>query len=184
MATKFLKDLPKDLDRHISSAFNKTIKEVHQKLSTKENSPVWTGFFASSWKAQGTPVKDVEKAENYQPWKAIKYERSLNFFAKRKAGPPFTPQEPPENPVIRPRFPVGSGKRIFNYKKPVYIGNTAAYSIYALESTKIQDFVQGGELARIINSNMSEKGRLFVGGSTSTGFGSVSEGESVRYTEF
>tara|TARA_R100001460_G_scaffold10579_1_gene25006 strand:+ start:355 stop:909 length:555 start_codon:yes stop_codon:yes gene_type:complete len=184
MATRFLKDLPKDLDRHISSGFNKTIKQVHQELSSKENSPVWTGFFASSWKAQGTPVQAVQKTENYEPWKSIKMERSIDYFVRKKAGPPYAKQTRPKNPKIEPRFPVGSGKRVFNYKRPVYIGNTAAYSIYALESTKIQNFVQGGKLAEIINDNMSEKGKLFVGGSTSTGFGSVSEGESVRYTEF
>ena len=183
MATRFLKDLPKDLDNHISSGFNKMLKEVHQELSSKDNSPVWTGFFASSWKAQGTAVRNSDKVENYEPWASIKRERSIDFFEKRKRGD-FTPQERPKNPEVEPRFPIGSGKRIFNYKRPVYIGNRAEYSLYALESTKIQNFVQGGTLARIIRDNMSEKGRLFVGGSTSTGFGSISKGESVRYTEF
>ena len=48
--------------------------------------------------------------------------------ARRKTRPPFTRQTPPYKPVVRPRFPVGSGNRIFNYRKAVFIGNKAEYS--------------------------------------------------------
>ena len=90
MAVKRLKDLPKDLDKKISRGFNAFISEVHAELSKEENMPVWTGFFASSWKASNTPVQANHKVENYQPWASIKRERSLDFFARRKAGTPFT----------------------------------------------------------------------------------------------
>ena len=177
MAVKRLKDLPKDLDKKISRDFNRLIKDVHNELSNEENMPVWTGFFASSWKASNTPVTANHKVEDYQPWASIKRERSLDFFARRKAGPPFTKQTPPENPVIQPRFPVGTGNKIFNYRKSVFIGNKAIYSQYVLETGEIQEFVQG-QLGRLIKENMSDKGKLFIGravsekysGTTFTGF--------------
>ena len=166
MAVKRLKDLPKDLDKKISRDFNRLIKDVHNELSNEENMPVWTGFFASSWKASNTPVTANHKVEDYQPWASIKRERSLDFFARRKAGPPFTKQTPPENPVIQPRFPVGTGNKIFNYRKSVFIGNKAIYSQYVLETGEIQEFVQG-QLGRLIKENMSDKGKLFIGGAVS-----------------
>ena len=166
MAVRNLKDLPKDLDKKISRDFNAFISEVHTELSKEENMPVWTGFFASSWKASNTPVTATHKVENYEPWASIKRERSLDFFARRKAGPPFTKQTPPENPEIRPRFPVGEGNKIFNYRRSVYIGNKAIYSQYVLETGKIQNFV-ADDLPKLLKKNMSDKGKLFIGGAVS-----------------
>ena len=57
MVARTLRDLPKDLDKKISRDFNDLIKKVHRTLSTKKHSPVYTGFFASSWVAQGSAVK-------------------------------------------------------------------------------------------------------------------------------
>ena len=88
--TKRLQDLPKDLDRKISADFNELLQGIHTDLSSEDISPVWTGFFASSWKIQGTAIIPTDKVENYEPWATIKRERSLYFFARRKAGPPFT----------------------------------------------------------------------------------------------
>ena len=175
MATRRLKDLPKDLDTRISEDFNSLIKDVHFQLSNQHKKrpitmPVWTGFFASSWKASNSAVHATHKVENYEPWASIKRERSLDFFEKRKAGPPYTKQTRPKKPVVRPRFPVGQGKRIFNYRKSVFIGNKAEYSQYVLESGEIQKFVQGtgeGQLGRLIKENMSDKGKLFIGGGVS-----------------
>ena len=72
-------------------------------------------------------------------------------------------------------------KRAFNYKRPVFIGNKAEYAVYALEGGKTQLFIQGS-LGKMIKETMSDKGRLFVGGSTTGGFGSSQGG--VKYTEF
>ena len=63
----------------------------------------------------------------------------------------------------------------------MFIGNKVEYSLYALEGGKVQLFIQGS-LGRMIKETMTDKGRLFVGGSTSGGFGSASPG--VQYTEF
>ena len=84
----------------------------------------------------------------------------------------------PLNPVIQPRFPV---KRVFNYNRPVYIGNRVEYAVYALEGGKVQLFIQGS-LGKMISETMTDKGKLFVGGSTTSGFGSSQGG--VKYTEF
>ena len=162
MAIRRLRDLPKDLDKKISRDFNAFISEVHTELSKEENMPVWTGFFASSWKASNTPVTATHKVEEYQPWASIKRERSLDFFARKKAGPPYTKQTRPENPEINPRFPVGKGKKIFNYRKSVFIGNKAIYSQYVLETGKIQNFV-ADDLPKLLKKNMSDKGKLFIG---------------------
>ena len=178
MTIRNVRNLPKDLDKKISRDFNNLIKDVHVKLSTKKRSPVWTGFFASSWEASTSAIQPTEKAENFEPWKTIKYERTLDYFTRKKAGPPYTKQTPPAKPVVEARFPV---RRAFNYKKAVFIGNRAKYSVYALEGGKVQSFIQGS-LGKMIKENMSDKGRLFVGGSVTEGFGSSEP--SVKYTEF
>ena len=121
MTIKTLKELYKknsDLDRTISRDFNTLIKKVHTQLSTKKRSPVYTGFFASSWMAQGSPVRARDKIERFQPWAGIKQQAMTAFLAG-------TGGNAPRNPVIQPRYPV---KRVFNYKRPVYIGNRVEYA--------------------------------------------------------
>ena len=175
MTIKTLKELYKknsDLDRTISRDFNTLIKKVHTQLSTKKRSPVYTGFFASSWMAQGSPVRARDKIERFQPWAGIKQQAMTAFLAG-------TGGNAPRNPVIQPRYPV---KRVFNYKRPVYIGNRVEYAVYALEGGKVQLFIQGS-LGKMIKETMTDKGRIFVGGSTSIGLGR-SKGSGVKYTEF
>ena len=170
--TRRLEDLPKDLDRQISEDFNELLQEVHTDLSNPNEMPVWTGFFASSWKIQGTAIIPTDKVENYEPWASIKRERSLDFFARRKAGPPYTKQTRPAKPKIEPRFPIGEEQRIFNYRKPVYIGNKAVYSIYVLESGKLQRYL--GKIGQKIKRKMTDKGKVRFGQRyTTKGFGSV-----------
>ena len=120
MVTRTLRDLPKDLDKNISRDFNTLIKKVHRTLSTKKHSPVYTGFFASSWKVQSSPIKANDFIQNYQPWKGIKREATRMFLASS------VKENKPKNPVIEPRYPV---KRAFNYKRPVYIGDTVTATI-------------------------------------------------------
>ena len=174
MATRFLKDLPRDLDRKISRDFNNLIKDVHFELSNRNETqpttmPVFTGFFASSWKASNSPVTANHKVENYEPWATQRKIVWQAFSKGQKIRPP--------KPVVQPRFPVGSGSRVFNYRKSVFIGNKAEYSQYVLEGGEIQKFVQG-QLGRLIKENMSDKGKIFIGGSTSEKF------SGTTYTSF
>ncbi len=172
MVYKNVRQLPKDLDKDISRDFNNLIKKIHRTLSTKKHSPVYTGFFASSWKVQSSPIKADDFIQEFAPWKGIKREATRMFLASS------VKENRPKNPVIEPRYPV---KRAFNYKRPVFIGNKAEYAVYALEGGKTQLFIQGS-LGKMIKETMSDKGRLFVGGSTTGGFGSSQGG--VKYTEF
>ena len=172
MTIRRLEDLPKDLDRQISKDFNALVKKVHAQLSTKKRSPVYTGFFASSWKAQSSPVRPTDRIEKFKPWADIKRQASTAFFSGAGAA------SRPNNPVIKPRFPV---KRAFNYTRPVYIGNKAKYAVYALETGKVQSFIQGS-LGKLIKETMTDKGKLFVASGATSGFGSASPG--IRYTQF
>ena len=171
--TKRLQDLPKDLDRKISADFNELLQEIHTDLSDPNEMPVWTGFFASSWKIQGTPIIPTDKVENYEPWASIKREASLEFFRTGKSSRP-------EKPEINPRFPIGEEQRIFNYKKPVYIGNKAIYSIYVLESGELQEYIGG--LGLKVKQKMTDKNKVRFGQLYSTkGFGSVKPKTIISY---
>ena len=131
MAVRSLKELPKDLNKKISRDFNNLVKDVHSELTSEQNMPVWTGFFASSWKASNTPVSATHDIMDYQPWASIKQQVFEGFKLTKES-------EKPDAPVVEPRFPVGEGERIFNYRKSVWIGNKANYSQYVLETGEIQ----------------------------------------------
>ena len=167
MAKDFLKADPiGDFEQIFNQDFNKLIRKVHKGLSTKKRSPVYTGFFASSWKAQTMGVRAKDKVENYKPWAE---------FAKIGKKPPYKPPY-----KIEPRFPV---EKTFNYKKSVFIGNRAKYAAYALEGGKVQVFIQG-ELGKLIKETMKEKkGRLFVASRQTRGLSAEGTG-GQRYTEF
>ena len=165
------------LESQLNQDFNKLIREIHRGLSTKKHSPVWTGFFASSWKVQTMGVKAVDKVEDFNPWKTIKRQKSEEFFKGWRDKRQIATTKP-ANPKIQPRFPV---EKTFNIKRPVFIGNRAKYAAYALEGGKIQDFIQG-RLGQLIKQNMQEKkGKLFIASQKSAGFGSSKDG--VRLSE-
>ena len=110
MAVRSLKELPKDLNKKISRDFNNLVKDVHAELSSEQNMPVWTGFFASSWKASNTPVSATHDIMDYQPWASIKYEVFLGF---KNTGQSTRP----ENPVVQPRFPVEKAREYLIIEK-------------------------------------------------------------------
>ena len=159
MAKDFLKsDIVGDLEAQLNRDFNTVIRKAHRSLGTKKHSPVYTGFFASSWKVANTPPKAKDDILKFKPWSEIKRQSK----GKR-----------PSNPKVQPRFKV---IRTFNIKKTVFIGNTVKYAAYALEGGKIQNFVQG-RMGQIIKENMKEKkGKLFLLGKETGGFGGVTPG--------
>lgn len=126
---------------HLQQSYNRLIATIMRRLATKKRSPVYTGFFASSWKADTSPIEDKDKVENFSPWSEIK---------KRKRQDPTNKEY-----KIDPRF--YPPDKIYNYKRRVYIGNTAKYSIYALESGKVQQFVQGPEMAKLVEDAFKER---------------------------
>ena len=173
MAKDFLKSDPiGDLEAQLNSDFNTVIKKAHKSLGTKTHSPVYTGFFASSWKVANTPPKAKDDVKDFQPWSSIKLAFDKGGDSWKKAG------EKPSKPKIQPRFKI---KRTFNIKKSVFIGNTVKYASYALEGGKIQNFIQG-RMGQIIKENMKEKkGKLFLFGKETSGFGSSLPG--IGYTD-
>jgi len=159
MAKDFLKsDIVGDLEAQLNRDFNTVIRKAHRSLGTKKHSPVYTGFFASSWKVANSPPKAKDDILKFKPWSEIKRQSK----GKR-----------PSNPKVQPRFKVN---RTFNIKKTVFIGNTVKYASYALEGGKIQNFIQG-RMGQIIKENMKEKkGKLFLLGKETGGFGGVAPG--------
>ena len=164
MAKDLLKSNPnKDLDAQLNADFNKLIRKIHRSLSTKKRSPVYTGFFASSWKAQTMGVKAKDDVYKFQPWAKLAKEGK---------------KRPPVAPKIQPRFKVN---KTFNYKRPVFIGNRAKYAAYALERGKVQYFIQG-ELGKLIKETMKE-GKLFIASRQTRGLSDEGTGGQA-YTEF
>ena len=173
MAKDFLKSNPaKELEAQMNQDFNKLIRKIHKSLSTKKRSPVYTGFFASSWKAQTMGVKAVDRVEDFQPWANIKK-------AKKDSWNKDSVKSKNTTYKIQPRFPV---EKTFNIKRSVFIGNRAKYAAYALETGKVQFFVQG-ELGRLIQETMTSKGRIFVASRQTRGLSNEGTG-GQRYTEF
>ena len=164
MAKDFLKEDPiKDLDKQLNADFNKLVRKIHRSLSTKKRSPVYTGFFASSWKAQTMGVKAKDDVYKFKPWAQLAIEGK---------------KRPPVAPKIQPRFKVVI---TFNYKRPVFIGNRAKYAAYALERGKVQYFIQG-ELGKLIKETMRE-GKLFIASRQTRGLSDEGTGGQA-YTEF
>ncbi|ADD95196.1 hypothetical protein [uncultured phage MedDCM-OCT-S04-C507] len=163
-----------DLEKKINSDYNALIQLTVEGLSTEENSPVDTGFFASSWKASVQKIRANDKREDHAPWSKI--------YETRQPGGRTTwssignqwvhTDKKPIGNQIKPRFTVPE----FNYKRQptVYIGNTAEYAGYALESPKVSNFIQG-EMRSLVQETFGDKrpGRIFARtGSSSSVFGS------------
>lgn len=152
-----------DMQAQINADFNTVINKTHKSLSSKTHSPVWTGFFASSWKVQTTGVKAKDDLRNFKPWINIKKANTKSVNGKWIS-------TRPANPTIKIRYP---NKRTFNINRPVFIGNRAKHAAYALEGGTIQKFIQG-RMAKIIKDNMKEKktkGKIFLQARQSPGFG-------------
>ena len=170
---KGLGQIVTDLERKINEDYNALIQLTVEGLGTEENSPVDTGFFASSWKASTQKVRAEDRREDHAPWSKI--------YETRQPGGNTTwssignqwvhTDKKPAQSRIKPRFKVPE----FNYKRQptVYIGNTAEYAGYALESPKVANFIQG-EMRSLFEKTFGYKspGRVFARtGSNSSIFG-------------
>ena len=148
-----VKNAKPDLDAQLNEAFNSMIGDVLADLATEANSPVFTGFLASSWRAQKSQVAQKDRVEDFEPWASIKREHSkLNL---PKGGKDWTrTKSKPANPVIEPRF----SPPTFDYKKGCFIGNQAEYSSYVIEDPNIAKYVKS-DVKNTINENFKEKKR-------------------------
>ena len=145
-----IKNAKSDLDAQLNEAFNSMIGDVLADLATEANSPVYTGFLASSWRAQKYQVRQKDRREDFEPWASIKREHDLP-----KGGEGWKPAgSKPSDPVIEPRF----SPPTFDYRKGCFIGNQAEYSSYVVEDTRIAKYVKG-DVKNTINENFKEKKR-------------------------
>ena len=131
-----------DLEGNLERDLNTLVRAVLSDLSTKENSPVDTGFFVSSWTASTQRPRPDEARESVAPWSNIKPSRNGT-------------QAP--NAVVEPRF---LDTISFNFKpfSKVFVGNRSEYAARALASPRSQvpQYVQGS-LRKLINKTFTDK---------------------------
>ena len=150
MVRNFKKAKP-DLDAQLNEAFNSMIGDILADLATEANSPVFTGFLASSWRAQKSQVRQQDRVEDFEPWASIKREHSKLNLPKGGEGWTRTKSKP-SNPFIEPRF----SPPTFDYRKGCFIGNQAEYSSYVVEDPRIAKYVKN-DIRNTIDNNFKEK---------------------------
>ena len=152
-----------DLEGNLERDLNKLVRAIIADLSTKENSPVDTGFFASSWTAGTQRPRPDEARESFAPWSNIK---------PRRDGRQNNPQA-----VIEPRF-IDSVPNFKPFSK-VFIGNRSQYAARALASpnSQVPQYVQG-KLRPLINAIFTEKPKLGV---AAFGTGVRKKSDNVRF---
>ena len=70
-----IENIEKDLIGNLERDLNTLVRAVITDLSTEENSPVDTGFFASSWTAGTQRPRPDEPRESVAPWSNIRPKR-------------------------------------------------------------------------------------------------------------
>jgi hypothetical protein len=116
-----------------------------------------------------TKKRSPVKVEEFAPWSAIRERKRKDPKNKEyKIDPRFYPPD-----------------KVYSYKRRVYIGNTVEYSVYALESGKVQQFVQGPEMRRLISEAFEERrAKISVGARQGIGtFGTAAGRIYTGYTE-
>ena len=164
----------------LDADFAQTIRDLHAELSSKEGSPVYTGFLASSWKVRREPIKDRESVYNYSPWAGIRRQLDAVWASDKEERRRKRRELSNQIAVVDPRFPVNTAYKFID--ADIYIGNAAEYAGYSAEDQRLSNFIQQ-EAGEIIKDNMRDKGKIFLGVKPGSGFGSVKPGSSLRYIE-
>ena len=161
--TKNINQIKKDLENNLERDLNKLVKAIIADLSTEENSPVDTGFFASSWTASTQRPRPDEARESVAPWSNIKPTRRGQRSPQAKVEPRFINSIPNFKPFSK-----------------VFIGNRSQYAARALASprSKIPQYVQG-DLRNLINQIFTDKPKL---GIAAFGTGVRGKSDNVRFT--
>ncbi len=153
-----------DLEGNLERDLNIFVRAVLTDLSTEENSPVDTGFFASSWTAGTQRPNPNEPRETVAPWSNIKPTRRGARSPQARVEPRFINEIPNFKPFSK-----------------VFIGNTSQYAARALGSprSQIPQYVQG-KIPQIINRIFTErKPRIGV---ATFGTGVRGKSDNVRFT--
>ena len=137
-----------DLEGNLERDLNTLVRVIITDLSTEENSPVDTGFFASSWTASTQSPRPDQSRKDHSPWSNIKPSRD----GTKAPGA-----------VVEPRF---LDTISFNFKpfSKVFVGNRSEYAARALASprSEVPVYVQG-KLRRLINKTFTDKPKLAIG---------------------
>ena len=139
-AKDFADMIRKDMEETIDADLNGFVRAVVNDLTSdsKKNgvSPVLTGFFASSWKADHNIIKKTDERKNFPRWAKIK------TVTRGPKGSSRTVLASGQKPLIEQRYPVEAK---FKRNKAVFIGNAVKYSSWALLSlkSKIPDYLAG-----------------------------------------
>ena len=140
--TKNIDRIAKDLEGNLERDLNILVRAIVTDLSTKQNSPVDTGFFASSWTASTQRPRPDQSRKEFAPWSNIKPSRSGTEAL---------------GAVVEPRF---LDTLSFNFKpfSKVFVGNRSEYAARALASPRSQvpQYVQG-KLGKLINKVFTDK---------------------------
>ena len=142
VATRNIDKIIPDLEDNLERDLNKLVTAIIADLSTEENSPVDTGFFASSWTAGTQRPRPNQSREDFAPW------NNIEPTFKRKKSP---------QAVVNPRF-VKDIKFDFKLFSKVFIGNRSEYAALALASTRseIPQYIQG-QLRPLVNAIFKDK---------------------------
>lgn len=153
-------DFETDYEAYFDRAFNKLINTILDDLATPQNSPVYTGYFASSWKAQAgggvgkeTQADSDRNRREREPWKNVYHEPTPG------KGGVETPWGIKKNMgIIERRFNKNGFYANFKQYKTVYIGNRAHYAAYALEDGLTVAYIQG--LKKVVDVAFKENPAL------------------------
>ena len=118
--TKNIDNIVPDLEGNLERDLNILVSAIITDLSTRENSPVDTGFFVSSWTAGTQRPRPDEARESVPPWSNIKPTRKGQKSSEAR---------------IEPRF-IDKINYNFNIYEKVFIGNTSKYAAFALASDR------------------------------------------------
>jgi hypothetical protein len=155
-----------DLEAHMQESFNRLTREIMRKLATKKRSPVYTGFFASSWQASRSKIQPIDELE--EPWLGIKKKKDADRSNKEyRIDPRFYPPD-----------------QEFNYKRRVFIGNKVKYAVWALEDGRIKDFVQGPDMEKLVRKNFKERRRALVSVAGKGGVGQFGSFKGKTYIDY
>ena len=163
VSTRNIDKIIPDLEDNLERDLNKLVTAIIADLSTEENSPVDTGFFASSWTAGTQRPRPDEARESVAPWSNIKPTRRGARSPQAKVEPRFIDSIPKFKPFSK-----------------VFIGNRSQYAARALASprSKIPQYVQG-DLRNLINQIFTDKPKL---GIAAFGTGVRGKSKNVRFT--
>ena len=155
-----------DLEAHMQESFNRLTREIMRKLATKKRSPVYTGFFASSWQASKSKIQPTDELE--EPWLGIKKKKDANPNNEEyKIDPRFYPPD-----------------QEFNYKRRVFIGNKVKYAVWALEDGRVQRFVQSSDMAKLVRDNFKERRRALISVAGKGGVGKFGSFKGRTYIDY